>query len=134
MLWAWLMKRIDVREHGSGRTGGTNVWRSAGFPAALLTAIFDALKGAAAIALAHSIGLSLWGIAVAGTMAVLGHNYSLFLGFRGGAGTGTSVGVSSAMWVIGLPILIVAGVTGGLLVGHASVGSILIAFYCRLCF
>ena len=134
ILWSYLMKRIDVREHGSGRTGGTNVWRSAGFPAALLTAIFDGLKGAMAIALAHSVGLSVWDIAVAGTMAVLGHNYSIFLGFRGGAGTGTSVGVSSALWVIGLPILIVAGVAGGLLVGHASVASILIALLLPIVF
>jgi glycerol-3-phosphate acyltransferase PlsY len=134
MLWAWLMKHIDVRNHGSGRTGGTNVWRSAGFTAALLTAVFDALKGATAIGLAHIAGLSMWGVALAGTMAVIGHNYSLFLRFRGGAGTGTSVGVSSAMWVIGLPILIVAGVTAGLLVGHASVASILIALLLPLVF
>lgn len=134
MLWAWLAKRIDVREYGSGRTGGTNVWRSAGFFAALLTAIFDGLKGAAAIGLAHLAGLSVWGVAVAGTMAVLGHNYSLFLKFRGGAGTGTSVGASSALWVIGLPILIVSGVAAGLLVGHASVASILIAVLLPLVF
>jgi glycerol-3-phosphate acyltransferase PlsY len=127
MLWAFLMKHIDVRAYGSGRTGGTNVWRSAGFPAALLTAVFDGLKGALAIGLAHITGLSMWSVAVAGTMAVLGHNYSVFLRFRGGAGTGTSVGVLSAMWVIGLPILIGAGVAAGLLVGHASVASILIA-------
>ena len=134
MLWAYLMRRIDVRHHGSGRTGGTNVWRSAGFPAALLTAIFDGLKGATAIGLAHIAGLSMWGVALAGTMAVLGHNYSLFLRFRGGAGTGTSVGVSSAMWVIGLPILIVAGVAVGLLVGHASVASIFIALMLPIVF
>ena len=134
MLWAYLMRRIDVRHHGSGRTGGTNVWRSAGFPAALLTAVFDGLKGATAIGLAHIAGLSMWGVALAGTMAVLGHNYSLFLRFRGGAGTGTSVGVSSAMWVIGLPILIVAGVAAGLLVGHASVASIFIALMLPIVF
>ena len=134
ILWAYLMRRIDVRDHGSGRTGGTNVWRSAGFLAALLTAIFDGLKGATAIGLAHVAGLSVWGVALAGTMAVIGHNYSLFLGFRGGAGTGTSVGVSSAMWVIGLPILIVSGAAAGLLVGHASVGSILIALLLPIVF
>jgi glycerol-3-phosphate acyltransferase PlsY len=134
ILWAYLMRRIDVRDHGSGRTGGTNVWRSAGFLAALLTAIFDGLKGATAIGLAHIAGLSMWGVALAGTMAVLGHNYSLFLRFRGGAGTGTSVGVSSAMWVIGLPILIVAGAAAGLLVGHASVASIFIALLLPIVF
>lgn len=127
IFWAWVAKHIDVREHGSGRTGGTNVWRSAGFLPALLTAISDALKGAAAIWLARILGLGLWGEAIAGTMSIVGHNYSLFLKFRGGAGTGTSVGVSSALWIAALPILVLSGTAMGLLAGHASMASILIA-------
>jgi len=127
IFWAWLIKHIDVRHYGSGRTGGTNVWRSAGFIPALLTAISDALKGAAAIWLARSFNLGLWATAIAGTMSIIGHNYSLFLKFRGGAGTGTSVGVASALWITSLPILLLSGVAIGLLAGHASVASILIA-------
>ena len=127
IFWAWVISRIRVRQHGSGRTGGTNVWRSAGFPAALLTAIFDALKGTAAVLLARWVGLPLWGQAVAGTMAIVGHNYSVFLGFDGGAGTATSVGVTAALWLPSLPILIVSGTAVGLLVGHASVASIFVA-------
>lgn len=127
MLWAWIAKRIDVREHGSGRTGGTNVWRTAGFLPALLTAISDGLKGAAAIWLARGLHLNGWGVAIAGTLAVVGHNYSLFLKFKGGAGTGTSVGVAAALWGGALPLLVLAGLAAGLLFGYASVASILIA-------
>ena len=61
LFWVWVFKGIDVRRTGSGRTGGANVWRSANFGAAFLTAVTDGLKGAAAIWLAHALGLTPWG-------------------------------------------------------------------------
>jgi len=134
MIWGWIIKRIDVRKHGSGRTGGTNVWRSVGFLPALLTAITDGLKGAAAIWLAEAMELGVIAIAVAGILAVVGHNYSLFLGLRGGAGTATTVGLATALWFPFLPILLLAGVIVGVLVGHASVASITVAMLLPLIF
>ncbi len=134
MVWGWIARRIDIRKHGSGRTGGTNVWRSVGFIPAVLTAVTDGLKGAAAIWFAEAMELSLAAIAVAGVLAVVGHNYSLFLGFRGGAGTATTVGVAAAVWFPFLPILVIAGVIVGVLVGHASVASITIAVLLPLIF
>jgi acyl phosphate:glycerol-3-phosphate acyltransferase len=127
IFWSRLARGIDVRQYGSGRTGGTNVWRSAGFLPALMTAVTDALKGAAAIWLARALGLSPWWMATAGALAVLGHNHSLFLSFRGGAGTATSLGTAAVLWLPSLPALLVAGVMMGLLVGHASVASISVA-------
>lgn len=127
LLWGWVFKQIDVRRHGSGRTGGTNVWRTAGFIPALLTALSDGLKGAAAIWLARALGAGAWVAALAGALVVLGHNYSCFLGFRGGAGTATSMGVAAALWLPALPVLLGLAVIVGLLVGHASVASISIA-------
>jgi glycerol-3-phosphate acyltransferase PlsY len=127
VFFGWTIKRIDVRLHGSGRTGGTNVWRTAGFVPALLTAIFDGLKGAAAVWLAIRLGLPLWAQAAAGTLGVLGHNASLFMKFRGGAGTATSVGAAAMFWPGSLLVLILSGSAAGLLVGHASVASILVA-------
>ena len=127
LFWVWVFKGIDVRRTGSGRTGGANVWRSANFGAAFLTAVTDGLKGAAAIWLAHALGLTPWGVGLAGALAVVGHNYSLFLKFHGGAGTMVSLGVAAALWVSSLPLLAVAGIIIGLLVGHSSVASILIA-------
>ncbi|MBN1247359.1 MAG: glycerol-3-phosphate acyltransferase [Anaerolineae bacterium] len=127
IFWGWVLKKIDVRRHGSGRTGGTNVWRTAGFVPALLTAIFDALKGAAAVWVAQALGLPGWGQALAAALAVVGHNYSCFLSFRGGAGTATSVGAAAILWTPSLAVLLVAGIVVGLLVGHASVASITVA-------
>ena len=127
LFWGWLFKQIDVRRHGSGRTGGTNVWRTVGFMPAVLTALSDGLKGAAAIWLARALGVGAWMQALAGAFAVVGHNYSCFLRLRGGAGTATSVGVAAALWAPALPVLLGLGVLVGLLVGHASVASICIA-------
>lgn len=127
LLWSWIAKRIDVRRHGSGRTGGTNVWRNAGFWPALLTGVCDALKGAAGIWLAQKLRLSPWALAVTGVWGVLGHNYSIFLGFIGGAGTMISVGIAAALWLPSLPLLVVVGMAAGLLVGHASVASTVVA-------
>ncbi len=127
LLWGWLAKRIDVRRHGSGRTGGTNVWRNAGFWPALLTGVCDALKGAAGIWLAQALGLSPWVTASTGVWGVLGHNYSIFLGFTGGAGTMISAGIAAALWLPSLPLLVVLGMAAGLLVGHASVASTVVA-------
>lgn len=134
MIWGWIVRRIDIRKHGSGRTGGTNVWRSVGFIPALLTAITDGLKGAAAFWLAEAMELGVAAIAVAGVLAVVGHNYSVFLSFRGGAGTATTVGLAAAMWFPFLPILVMIGIIVGLLVGHASVASITVAVLLPLIF
>ncbi|MBN2390591.1 MAG: glycerol-3-phosphate acyltransferase [Anaerolineae bacterium] len=134
MIWGWIARRTDIRQHGSGRTGGTNVWRSVGFVPALLTAVTDALKGATAIWLAHVLGLSLAATALAGVLSVVGHNYSLFLGFRGGAGTATTVGLATALWFPFLPILVTVGVIAGVLVGHASIASITVAMLLPLIF
>ena len=93
---------VDVRTVGSGRTGGTNVYRAAGRNAALLTAFIDTLKGFLAVILARFI----WGgipdvgaltMALAAIFAIIGHNHSIFLGFQGGAGSMTAVGVLLAL-------------------------------------
>ncbi len=88
---------VDIRTVGSGRTGTTNAWRAAGLKAALPTLLGDALKGAAAMGIVQGL-LAQWGgeltdnslqvlvLALTGGMAVVGHNWSIFLGFRGGAG------------------------------------------------
>ncbi len=84
----------DVRQVGSGRTGGTNVLRSAGPVAAVLTVVVDFLKGGVAVLLAHAIAGTPLAVSAAAIAAILGHNYSVFLGFEGGAGTMTSIGIA----------------------------------------
>ena len=92
----------DIRETGSGGTGATNVSRGAGKVAGVLTLILDALKGAAAIVIAKlildpslltSVDLGNWAIAGAAILVILGHMFPVWLGFRGGKGVATGVGV-----------------------------------------
>jgi glycerol-3-phosphate acyltransferase PlsY len=82
----------DVRQSGSGHTGGLNVTRSAGFWAGALTAVGDALKGVVAASGAALLSGSPWAAAAAGALAVVGHNWSVFLRFTGGIGLATLFG------------------------------------------
>ncbi|MDO8931487.1 MAG: glycerol-3-phosphate 1-O-acyltransferase PlsY [Rhodocyclaceae bacterium] len=83
----------DPRSFGSKNPGATNVLRSGNKVAALLTLLGDAFKGWAAMWLAGLLGADAAGIAVAGIAAFLGHVFPLFLGFKGGKGVATAVGV-----------------------------------------
>jgi glycerol-3-phosphate acyltransferase PlsY len=122
-----VLKGVDVRQVGSGRTGGTNVFRAAGPVAGIATAILDVLKGVVAVLLVRQLvaGTAGWAEALTGFGVVLGHNASCFLNFRGGAGGATAVGTSIALWPWGgLP----AFVLGSLMLfvgGYASIASIL---------
>jgi len=86
-------KGIDLKQNGSGNIGATNVLRTTGRWPAFLTLIGDLLKGAAAVLLARYFGADLPEQGLAGLFSVLGHNFSVFLKFRGGKGVATSLGV-----------------------------------------
>ena len=133
-LYVRLFKGEDLRKIGSGRTGGTNSLRAAGLGVGVLTSLSDVLKGAAAVLLttwllgdAAGAAVLPWLQATAGVLSVVGHNWSIFLKFGGGAGTGPNVGWSSAIWPWVLPIAFL--VMGGMLyfVGMASVASLSMA-------
>ena len=121
------LRGVNVLQKGSGRTGGTNVLRSAGVLPALLTGALDVGKGALAVWLAgQMVPESHQAVAeVLGGMAViLGHNYSIFLGFRGGAGVGTSLGALGAIYwpaAVALLVLLLVVIAA---TRYASVGSL----------
>jgi len=114
----------DVREVGSGRTGGTNVLRVAGPWAALLTALGDGAKGLLAVWLARTLVRAPVVEALAGLSAVIGHNYSIFISFKGGAGTATTIGGAIGLWPWNGAILIGTGAAVITATRHASLGSI----------
>lgn len=86
-------KRVNLKKVGSGNIGATNVLRSLGKWPAALTLLGDVLKGTAAVALGRYVGAAPVYEGLFGLSAILGHNFSIFLGFRGGKGVATSLGV-----------------------------------------
>jgi glycerol-3-phosphate acyltransferase PlsY len=86
-------KGVDLKKVGSGNIGATNVMRSLGKGPAALTLVGDMLKGTLAVALGRYFGLGTFYEGIVGLSAILGHNFSVFLGFRGGKGVATSLGV-----------------------------------------
>ncbi len=124
----YLVRGIDIRQIGSGRIGGTNVMRAAGWQVALLSGCLDVLKATLAVFVARWLDGPPLLLALTGVMAIVGHNYSLFLGFRGGAGTGTSMGGAIALWpwsgLITIPTLLLIIVA----TRRGSIGSIVLAF------
>ena len=86
------LKGIDVRRHGSGNIGFTNVQRTAGWTWALPVLLLDITKGLVPTAFAHSFGLV---PALVGIGAILGHVFCPWLGFKGGKGVATTIGVAA---------------------------------------
>lgn len=123
--WVARARGVDIRRVGSGNSGATNVLRSVGVVPGLLVALFDILKGALAVWLGGALGLSPLAATLCGVAAVIGHNFSPFLGWRGGKGVATSFGViAAAAPVPGLGVLVI-GVAAIALTRFVSAGSIL---------
>lgn len=120
----------DIRTVESGRTGGTNAARAAGFGAGLLTAIMDILKGATAVWVAQAMDPTNHVVHVlAPVFAILGHNYSFFLlerdtngklKFRGGAGGAPALGGAMGLWLPMFPIAFGIGALIWFSIGIAS--------------
>lgn len=125
-----LMRGIDVREHGSGGMGMTNVMRTVGKKAGALVFLLDLLKGAGAVALAWPIlgsasDMLAWGQVAGGAAAVIGHSWPVYIGFKGGRGIATGFG---ALLVISWQVALIALAVFVLAVAvrrYVSLGSIL---------
>ena len=135
----------DIRNIASGRTGGTNAMRAAGFWAGIFTALFDILKGAGSVWLAQAVApTNDWLHVFAPIFAILGHNYSIFLpefdenkrfkGLRGGAGGAPSVGGAFGLWPWSLAIILPLGVIVFFTLGYASVTTMSVALFAIIVF
>ena len=123
-LVAKTVEGIDIREHGSGNTGATNVWRVVGRGAGLSVLVFDLLKGLLSVLLMRAVLVSLypasseflgtlpWWMTAAGLLAIIGHSRSIWLNWTGGKSAATGLGVLLALaWPVGLGAAIVFGIS-----------------------
>jgi glycerol-3-phosphate acyltransferase PlsY len=124
-LTVGILTERDVREEGSGRTGSTNAYRAGGFLGGFLTVIGDFLKGMCAVAFGVLILPNIWAPVLSGLGGVLGHNASVFLAFRGGAGTISNMGAVTAFWPPALLLIAPVFVLGMFVIRIASVASII---------
>ena len=129
-----ITKNIDIREHGSGNAGGTNVFRVLGWKPALIVVIIDVFKGwlpAAIFAPAFYYAQIIPDLGVlqilCGFSAVLGHTYTVFAGFKGGKGVGTLGGMLIALFPTAFPFCLAIAVITVMLTGYVSLASILAA-------
>lgn len=125
MVVVWVAKGVDIRTVGSGRTGGTNAFRAAGPAAGILTGLGDLAKGLLAVGLAAIImpGSALAAV-ITGLAAIVGHNWSVYIGFRGGAGTAPNMGVLLGLSPITFALAGLAGLIAMLTSRTASLASL----------
>jgi glycerol-3-phosphate acyltransferase PlsY len=134
----------DIRTVESGRTGGTNAVRAAGFSAGLLTALMDILKGAASVWLAQTLLPENQLVHILAPLAaILGHNYSVFLinrdengklRFHGGAGGAPALGGAMGLWLPIFPIVFAAGALVWFTIGIASLTTMAIGLIVTIVF
>ncbi len=110
------LRGIDIRQHGSGNIGATNVLRTLGKPVGITVLALDVLKGLLPVLIAKSVSESSILHIASAVAAILGHNYTFWLGFKGGKGIATTAGAILPI----MPYALIAAVTGFLVVLKAS--------------
>ncbi|HEX2912387.1 MAG TPA: glycerol-3-phosphate 1-O-acyltransferase PlsY [Chloroflexia bacterium] len=115
VVWGRLLKGIDIRSYGSGKTGATNSLRTLGWQVSLLVFASDMGKGALSVGLPLLLGSLFfkehgqdntpWAVMACGMASVIGHNHSVYIGFKGGRGV--AAGIGQVLVVSPLTILMV---------------------------
>lgn len=103
-----VLRGVDIRQVGDENMGAANAFRQLGAKAGIAVFFVDAGKGAVAILIAQAASLPLAAVLLTGLAAVAGHNWPVFIGFRGGRGEATTIGV--LLTLITQPMLIVGGI------------------------
>jgi acyl phosphate:glycerol-3-phosphate acyltransferase len=114
----------DIRQTGSGGTGATNVSRRAGKAAGVLTLLLDAAKGSAAVLMVKAVHGDDWMLTAAAIAVLVGHIFPVWLGFRGGKGVATGVGIFLLLAPLALLCAGVVFVAIVALTRYVSLGSI----------
>jgi len=118
-----VFKKMDIRSHGSGNAGATNALRVMGKKLGVLTFLLDFSKGIIAVLIGYRI-MGFNGGLIAAIFSVIGHDWPVFLGFRGGKGIATTIG---ALAVLNFPtalISVIIGIIVAIISKYVSLGSI----------
>lgn len=124
IIFTKAIKKVDIRDYGSGNAGATNTMRVLGKGPAITVLLLDVLKGIVAVLIAYAFHLSDWAVAVTGLLAIVGHIWPVYYGFKGGKGVATTIGIFAVLHFI--PTLI-AGIITILIIAitrYVSLGSL----------
>ncbi len=131
-LLAAKCKGVDIRQHGSGNIGATNVWRVCGWRFGLPVFVLDVLKGVAAVWLARWLAVRFsgdvaWTEIAAAMACIIGHSFPVWLGFKGGKGVATSLGVFLGLMPLPSVIALTIWIAIFKMSGYVSLASIVAA-------
>jgi len=120
----WI-KGIDIREHGSRNVGATNVFRCVGKGWGVLVLLLDIMKGVLAVTLwGYWMVLSPMFLLICGVTVVCGHNWTIFLKFKGGKGVATTLGIFLGLFPLTVLYSLLIAIFLIIVTGYVSVGSI----------
>ena len=119
-----LFMKIDIRNHGSGNAGATNAVRIMGKKLGVLTFLMDFAKGIVAVLLGSYLHASLGGY-VSALFAVIGHNWPVFLSFKGGKGIATTIAVMAVLSFPTTLLSVAIGILTAFVTRYVSLGSVI---------
>ncbi|WP_078391183.1 glycerol-3-phosphate 1-O-acyltransferase PlsY [Shouchella patagoniensis] len=128
-LIAKKIKKIDIRSTGSGNAGATNTMRLLGVGPAICVLLLDVLKGVVPVFLAMALTSDPLVHILAGLAAILGHNWPIYFGFRGGKGVATTIGVIATLMFYPALIAGVIAIASIIITRYVSLGSLLFAAF-----
>ncbi len=135
LMFSKLFSDVDVRTVGSGNIGATNVLRAAGKKAAVLTLLADVLKSLIPVLLVKSFFHDDTATVLSGAAAVLGHNFPIYLNFKGGKGVATSFGVVLAVAPLTGLLCLLIWALAAYIWGYSSLAALIsFAFYLGVTF
>ncbi|HEU4830536.1 MAG TPA: glycerol-3-phosphate 1-O-acyltransferase PlsY [Gemmatimonadales bacterium] len=123
-----IFRGIDLRQHGSGNLGATNLYRTLGWKYAVPVGLLDIAKGVIPVVLfAPQVSASQRVAAACGVAAVIGHVYSIFVRFKGGKGVATAAGVMLGLAPLAIAVLLIVWAAVVFATGYVSLGSVVAA-------
>jgi acyl phosphate:glycerol-3-phosphate acyltransferase len=127
ILFARWLRKIDIRQHGSGNAGATNTLRVLGKGPAIAVFLLDIAKGIAAVSLGRLLGDAEWGPVAAGLAAIVGHNWPLYFRFKGGKGIATTIGALAMLAFLPALVAGIAAILTIVFTRYVSLGSMVFA-------